>query len=30
MPHGSWTREETASARKGSDGIGLEIIAKLT
>ena len=25
----SWTWEETASARKGGDGIGLEIIAKL-
>jgi hypothetical protein len=29
MPDGSWTWEETASARKGGDGIGLEIIAKL-
>jgi hypothetical protein len=30
MPDGSWTWEETASARKGGDGIGLKIIAKLT
>jgi hypothetical protein len=29
MPDGSWTWEETASARKGGDGIGLEIFAKL-
>jgi hypothetical protein len=29
MPDGSRTWEETASARKGGDGIGLEIIAKL-
>jgi hypothetical protein len=29
MPDGSWTWEETASSRKGGDGIGLEIIAKL-
>jgi hypothetical protein len=26
MSHGSWTWEETASATKGGDGIGLEII----
>jgi hypothetical protein len=29
MPDGSWSWEETASARKAGDGIGLEIIAKL-
>jgi hypothetical protein len=29
MPDGPWTWEETASARKGGDGIGPEIIAKL-
>ena len=29
MPDGSGTWEETASVRKGGDGIGLEIIAKL-
>ena len=29
MPDGSWTWEETASARKGGDGIGLEIMALL-
>jgi hypothetical protein len=29
MPDGSWSWEETASARKAVDGIGLEIIAKL-
>ena len=29
MPDGSWTWEETASARKGGDGIRLGIIPKL-
>jgi hypothetical protein len=29
MPDGSWTWEETASARKGGGGIGPKIIAKL-
>lgn len=29
MPDGSRTWEETASARRGGDGIGLETIAKL-
>jgi hypothetical protein len=28
MPDGSWSWEQTASARKAGDGIGLEIIAK--